>query len=231
MAEPAERKLAAILNADVVGYSRLMAEDEAATVRTLNSYRDQVGALVSEHRGRLVDFTGDNFLAEFPTATDAVEAAAEIQRVLKARNAAMPAGRAMEFRIGVHARWNRVPRTGRFWRGRRCRPRRSHRADFNNWRNANSSLVLLLATPALFRGTHSVPPRPGRKRRSASRRSAPLFTQENGRAGGGFSLVLEGVYAEPASDAASLAVRYGGLWPPIGRPGVAARRRRRRSPA
>ena len=97
-----ERKLAAILSADVVGYSRLMAEDEAATVRTLTAYREQIGALVREHRGRLVDFTGDNFLAEFPTATDAVEAAAEIQRVLKARNAAVPAGRAMEFRIGVH---------------------------------------------------------------------------------------------------------------------------------
>ncbi len=100
--EIANRRLAAILSADVVGYSRLMAEDEAATVRTLTAYREQIGALVREHRGRVVDFTGDNFLAEFPTATDAVEAAAEIQRVLKARNAAVPAGRAMEFRIGVH---------------------------------------------------------------------------------------------------------------------------------
>jgi adenylate cyclase len=100
--EAAERRLAAILSADVVGYSRLMAEDEAGTVRTLNAYRDQVGALVGEHRGRVVDFAGDNFLAEFPTATDAVEAAAEIQRVIKARNAAVPEGRAMEFRIGIH---------------------------------------------------------------------------------------------------------------------------------
>ncbi len=97
-----ERKLAAILSADVVGYSRLMAEDEDGTVRRLGAYRREIAALVEEHRGRVVDFTGDNFLAEFPTATDAVEAAAEIQRVLKARNAAVPAGRAMEFRIGVH---------------------------------------------------------------------------------------------------------------------------------
>ena len=97
-----ERRLAAILSADVVGYSRLMAEDEDETVRRLAAYRTEITNLVGEHRGRVVDFTGDNFLAEFPTATDAVEAAAEIQRVLKARNAAVPAGRAMEFRIGVH---------------------------------------------------------------------------------------------------------------------------------
>jgi adenylate cyclase len=97
-----ERKLAAILSADVAGYSRLMAEDESETVRRLGAYRTEVTHLVADHRGRLVDFTGDNFLAEFPTATDAVEAAAEIQRVIKARNAAVPAGRAMEFRIGVH---------------------------------------------------------------------------------------------------------------------------------
>jgi len=97
-----ERKLAAILSADVVGYSRLMAEDEEETVRRLSAYRTEITNLVGEHRGRVVDFTGDNFMAEFPTATDAVEAAAEIQRVLKARNAAVPAGRAMEFRIGVH---------------------------------------------------------------------------------------------------------------------------------
>ena len=97
-----ERKLAAILSADIVGYSRLMAEDEEATIRTLRAYRDQVGALVREHRGRLADFSGDNFLAEFPTALDAVECAIEIQRVLGARNAGLPAERRMEFRIGAH---------------------------------------------------------------------------------------------------------------------------------
>ncbi len=83
-----ERKLAALLSADVVGYSRLMAEDEDETVRRLTAYRREITNLVAEHRGRVADFSGDNFLAEFPTATDAVEAAAEIQRVLKARNAA-----------------------------------------------------------------------------------------------------------------------------------------------
>jgi adenylate cyclase len=97
-----ERKLAAILSADVVGYSRLMADDEAATIRTLTAYREQIGTLVQEHRGRVVDSPGDNLLAEFPTALDAVRAAVEIQRVITARNADLRAERRMEFRIGVH---------------------------------------------------------------------------------------------------------------------------------
>jgi class 3 adenylate cyclase/TolB-like protein len=99
---PVERKLAAILSADVVGYSRLMAEDEAETIRTLGAYRTEITHLVEHHRGRVVDFTGDNFLAEFPTALDAVECAVETQRVLTARNASLPANRRMEFRMGVH---------------------------------------------------------------------------------------------------------------------------------
>ena len=84
MAPEIERKLAAILSADVVGYSRLMADDEAETVRTLTAYRDIVSMLVQQHRGRVVDSPGDNLLAEFPTATDAVEAAVEVQRVIGA---------------------------------------------------------------------------------------------------------------------------------------------------
>ncbi len=100
--ETAERKLAAILSADVVGYSRLMAEDEAETVRMVTAYRDVVSMLVQQHRGRVVDSPGDNLLAEFPTATDAVEAATEIQRVIRARNVAVPRDRKMEFRIGIH---------------------------------------------------------------------------------------------------------------------------------
>jgi class 3 adenylate cyclase len=100
--EGVERKLAAILSADVVGYSRLMAEDEAATIRTLTAHRDQIATLVREHRGRVVDSPGDNILAEFPTALDAVQGAVQIQRVIQARNADLPADRRMEFRIGVH---------------------------------------------------------------------------------------------------------------------------------
>ena len=70
MSEP-ERRLAAILSADVVGYSRLMAEDEDATVRTLQAYREEIELLLRQHRGRLVDFTGDNTLAEFSTVNAA----------------------------------------------------------------------------------------------------------------------------------------------------------------
>jgi adenylate cyclase len=98
-----ERKLAAILSADVVGYSRLMAEDEAATVRALTDNREAISMLVGQHRGRVVDSPGDNLLAEFPTATDAVSCAVEIQGVLEARNAQLPVDRKMQFRIGVHS--------------------------------------------------------------------------------------------------------------------------------
>jgi len=97
-----ERRLSAILSADVVGYSRLMAEDEQATVRIITAYRNEISNLVGDHRGRVVDATGDNVLAEFPTALDAVEAAVEIQRVLRARNEGLAEDRQMEFRIGVH---------------------------------------------------------------------------------------------------------------------------------
>jgi adenylate cyclase len=100
--ESVERRLAAILSADVVGYSRLMAEDEAATVRTLNDYREAIAMLVRQHRGRVVDTAGDSLLAEFPTATDAVACAVEIQGVLNVRNAPLPGPRKMEFRLGVH---------------------------------------------------------------------------------------------------------------------------------
>jgi len=97
-----QRRLAAILSADVVGYSRLMAEDEDATVRTLSQYRERIATLIRDHQGRLVDFTGDNFLAEFPSALDSVRCALEIQKELRTLNADLPAQRRMEFRIGVH---------------------------------------------------------------------------------------------------------------------------------
>lgn len=97
-----DHRLAAILSADVVGYSRLMALDEAATVRTLTAYREQLAVLIRQYRGRVVDFPGDNVLAEFPSAFDAVRCAVEIQRVLQARNADQAPDRKMEFRIGIH---------------------------------------------------------------------------------------------------------------------------------
>jgi adenylate cyclase len=97
-----ERRLAAILSADAVGYSKLMAEDEVATLRTLEAYREEMAALVRQHRGRVVDSPGDNLLAEFPSATEAVDCAVELQRVFEARNRARPAERRMAFRMGVH---------------------------------------------------------------------------------------------------------------------------------
>ena len=97
-----EHKLAAIFSADVVGYSRLMALDEAATVRTVNAYREQMAVLIRQYRGRVVDSRGDNLLAEFPSALDAVCCAVETQRVLRARNTDQPVDRKMEFRIGIH---------------------------------------------------------------------------------------------------------------------------------
>jgi TolB-like protein/class 3 adenylate cyclase/Tfp pilus assembly protein PilF len=97
-----ERRLAAILSADAVGYSRLMAEDEAGTIRALSTYRDLISGLVANHRGRVVDAPGDNLLAEFPNALDAVQCAVEAQGVLRVRNQSLPEPRRMLFRMGVH---------------------------------------------------------------------------------------------------------------------------------
>jgi adenylate cyclase len=97
-----KRKLAAILSADVEGYSRLMDDDEEKTVRTLTSYRTAITDLVQQFRGRVVDTPGDNLLAEFTSVVDAVNCAVEIQRELAERNAELPYNRKMEFRIGVN---------------------------------------------------------------------------------------------------------------------------------
>src|SRR5437899_1461794 len=97
-----ERKLAAILSADVKGYSRLMGEDEEATIRTLTACRELITGLVQQHRGRVVDSPGDNLLAEFASVVDAVQGAVEIQQELQSKNAQLPASRRMEFRIGIN---------------------------------------------------------------------------------------------------------------------------------
>jgi adenylate cyclase len=101
-AQDFKRKLTAILSADAVGYSRLMAEDEEATVRTITAYRKVVATIVEKHRGRVVDSPGDNILAEFASAVDAVRGGVEIQEELKARNAELPENRRMDFRIGIN---------------------------------------------------------------------------------------------------------------------------------
>jgi len=100
--EGSDRKLAAILSADVVGYSRLMAEDEAETVRAITRCREEVERTVPRFRGRLVDFTGDNFLAEFPTATDAAACAVEIHEAMRASGSALPTSRRMRLRMALH---------------------------------------------------------------------------------------------------------------------------------
>jgi adenylate cyclase len=97
-----ERRLAAILSADVEGYSRLMGEDEPATVRAITEYRDVIAAAVSGRGGRVVDAPGDNVLAEFSSVIDAVRCAVAIQRELEARNTVLPVARRMRFRIGIN---------------------------------------------------------------------------------------------------------------------------------
>jgi len=100
--ERAKRKLTAILSADVKGYSRLMGEDELATVRTLEAYREIISEIVRNYSGRIVDSPGDNILAEFSSVVDAVESSVEIQKELKAKNEDLPEDRRMEFRIGIN---------------------------------------------------------------------------------------------------------------------------------
>ena len=96
------RKLTAILSADVKGYSRLMGDNEEATVLTITTYREVIATLVQKHRGRVVDSPGDNVLAEFASVVDAVNSAVEIQEELKARNAGLSENRRMHFRIGIN---------------------------------------------------------------------------------------------------------------------------------
>lgn len=97
-----KRKLVAILSADVKGYSRLMGEDEDATVSTLTAYREIMTTLIKKHQGRVVDSPGDNLLAEFTSVVNAVRCGVETQDELTIRNDVLPENRKMEFRIGVH---------------------------------------------------------------------------------------------------------------------------------
>jgi adenylate cyclase len=96
------RKLAAILSADAAGYSRLMADDEAATLRLLNDARSLFRERIQAHGGRLIDTAGDSILAEFPSAVEAVDCAVEIQHELAKRNSQLAEHRRMQFRIGVN---------------------------------------------------------------------------------------------------------------------------------
>jgi len=97
-----KRKLTAVFSADVAGYSRLMGGDEAATVKTLENYKQVMFSLIKQHRGRVIDSPGDNLLAEFASVVDAVQCGVAVQKELQARNADLPENRRMEFRIGIN---------------------------------------------------------------------------------------------------------------------------------
>jgi class 3 adenylate cyclase/pimeloyl-ACP methyl ester carboxylesterase len=97
-----KRRLAAILAADIAGYSRLMGEDEAATVRDLKRHQAVIVPMIDRYGGRIIDTAGDGILAEFPSVIGAAECAVEIQAVMTARNASVPEHRRMLFRIGIN---------------------------------------------------------------------------------------------------------------------------------
>ena len=97
-----KRKLAAILSADVKGYSLLLADDEAFTIKTLKKYRGVMSNCIEQHNGRVVDSPGDNLLSEFSSVVDAVQCAVEIQERLKKENEGLAENKRLEFRIGVN---------------------------------------------------------------------------------------------------------------------------------
>ena len=97
-----KRKLTAIFSADAVGYSRLMGDNEEATVRTLTSYRNVISTLIKQYNGSVIDSPGDNLMAEFVSVVDAVQCAVAVQKELNARNDELPENRKMQFRIGIN---------------------------------------------------------------------------------------------------------------------------------
>jgi adenylate cyclase len=97
-----KRKITAIMSSDVVGYSKLMGDDEAATVKTLEAYKSVMSSLIDQHRGRVIDSPGDNMLSEFASVVDAVQCAVAIQKELNCRNAELSENRKMRFRIGIN---------------------------------------------------------------------------------------------------------------------------------
>src|SRR5438045_7229346 len=97
-----ERRLTAILAADVVGYSRLMGADEAGTLAALKAVRTElIDGKIAQHQGRIVKLTGDGILAEFPSVVNALACASEVQRGVRERNTDVPQNRRIEFRVGV----------------------------------------------------------------------------------------------------------------------------------
>src|SRR5262250_1417553 len=100
-----ERRLAAIIAADVVGYSRLMGEDEEGTLAALKAIRRELTEpKIAENRGRIVKTTGDGLLVEFPSVVDAVRCAVEVQREMALRNTAVAQARRIAYRVGLNLR-------------------------------------------------------------------------------------------------------------------------------
>ena len=97
-----KRKLTAIFSADVAGYSRLMGEDEEATIRTLTAYREVMTTLIRQYNGTVVDSPGDNVLADFVSVVDAVQCAVVVQKEIKTRNDKLSENRKMRFRVGIN---------------------------------------------------------------------------------------------------------------------------------
>ncbi len=102
MASSIERKLTTIFSADVVGYGRLMGQDEGGTLATLKTYREVMAGLIAGRRGRVVNTAGDSLLGEFQSVVQAVEWAVQVQREVAERNVALPEDRRMWFRIGIN---------------------------------------------------------------------------------------------------------------------------------
>ncbi len=103
MSGGAKRRLAAIVSADVVGYSRLVGQDEAGTLAALKTHRAElIDPLIAEHGGRIVKVMGDGLLLEFPSIVGAVKCQIEIQEGMAARNSAVPEDRRLIFRVGIH---------------------------------------------------------------------------------------------------------------------------------
>ncbi len=97
-----ERRLAAIVCADVAGYSRMMGADEEGTHAAFKAHRSAIYPIILNHGGRLVKNTGDGFLLEFPSVVGAIESAIAIQTLMAERNSQLPADRLMQFRLGIH---------------------------------------------------------------------------------------------------------------------------------
>ena len=110
--ERVQRRLAAILTADVVGYSRLIRADEEGTLAALKTLRENIiDPKIAEHHGRIVKLMGDGLLAEFPSVVDAVRAAVEIQQTVAEHNADLSEDRRIEFRVGINLTAPRVSRS------------------------------------------------------------------------------------------------------------------------